>query len=70
MSYAIHTLAHHSDIQAQLRNELLNFGREPTFDDLHNKDVLKVLDAVTKESWVMFRFLHDFYSVNTLSCSA
>ena len=55
LSFAIHSLAHHSDIQTQLRKELLEFGREPTFDDLHNKDELKVLDAVTKEMWALSR---------------
>jgi len=54
VSFAIHSLAHHSDIQTQLRKELLEFGREPTFDDLHNKDVLKILDAVTKETLRLF----------------
>ncbi|KAF8325826.1 cytochrome P450 [Cantharellus anzutake] len=54
VNYALLTLAQHPEVQTHLRNELEDFGREPTFDDLHNKDVLKFLDAVTKESLRMF----------------
>ena len=52
INYAIHALAQNPDVQIQLRKELDDFGREPTFDDLHNKDALKFLDAVTKEAYV------------------
>ncbi len=56
INYAIHALAQNPDVQTQLRKELDDFDREPTFDDLHNKDVLKFLDAVTKEAYVTNAF--------------
>ncbi|KAF8338782.1 cytochrome P450 [Cantharellus anzutake] len=54
VSFAVHALAHHTDVQTQLRGELNEFGREPRFDDFQNKDILRLLDAVTKESFRLY----------------
>jgi hypothetical protein len=42
-------LAQDQKIQTLLRDELLAFGGEPTFDDFVNPETLPYLDAVTKE---------------------
>ena len=52
LSYTIHALAQHTNVQDELRTELEAFGREPTYDDLQTKEQLSLLDAVTKEGCV------------------
>jgi len=50
ISWAIYELAQDPELQSQLCKELEDLGREPTFDDLHNSQDLKLLDAITKEA--------------------
>lgn len=38
--------------QQKLREEILQFGREPTFDELWNGEALPYLEAVMKEGYV------------------
>lgn len=37
--------------QRKLREELVQFGREPTFDEIWNGEALPYLDAVVKEGY-------------------
>ena len=39
--------------QQKLREELLRFGREPTFDEIWNGEALPYLDAVVKEGYAV-----------------
>jgi cytochrome P450 len=48
-SFSLWSLAQHQDIQNKLRDELLSFQGEPTYDDFANPDTFPLLDAVCKE---------------------
>jgi cytochrome P450 len=48
-AFTLWTLATHQDIQNKLRDELLSFQGEPTYDDFVNPDTFPLLDAVCKE---------------------
>ncbi|KAI6040777.1 cytochrome P450 [Pisolithus marmoratus] len=48
MTWALIELARHPDIQTKLRQELLSFGREPSYDQLINN--LPYLDAILQET--------------------
>jgi len=50
LCFALHALAQHPLYQQRLRDELLSFGREPSFDELWNGESLPYLEAVIKES--------------------
>jgi cytochrome P450 len=50
LCFALHALAQHPVYQQRLRDELLCFGREPSFDELWNGESLPYLEAVIKES--------------------
>lgn len=49
LAWTLHALATNQDIQTKLRDELLNFAGEPTYDDFSNPDTFPLLDAVCKE---------------------
>ncbi|KAI6040776.1 cytochrome P450 [Pisolithus marmoratus] len=48
MTWALIELAQHPDIQTKLRQELLSFGGEPSYDQLTNN--LPYLDAIVQET--------------------
>ncbi|KAL4068755.1 cytochrome P450 [Scleroderma yunnanense] len=48
MTWALLELAQHPDIQSKLREELLSFGADPTYDQMNSS--LPYLDAVVHES--------------------
>lgn len=52
IAFSLYALACNQDIQNQLRDEVLSFPGEPTYDDFANIDTLPLLDAVCKESYV------------------
>ncbi|KDQ09982.1 hypothetical protein BOTBODRAFT_190763 [Botryobasidium botryosum FD-172 SS1] len=52
LGHTIRALAQNPDVQDKLRKELLDFGAEPTYDDILTR--LPYLDAVTKEGLRMF----------------
>ncbi|KDQ08459.1 hypothetical protein BOTBODRAFT_191732 [Botryobasidium botryosum FD-172 SS1] len=52
LSFTLLALAQNPDVQDRLRREILEFGVEPTYDDLFTK--LPYLDAVAKEGLRMF----------------
>ncbi|KDQ09986.1 hypothetical protein BOTBODRAFT_36605 [Botryobasidium botryosum FD-172 SS1] len=52
LGHTIHALAQNPDMQDKLRKEILEFGTEPTYDDILTK--LPYLDAVTKEGFRVF----------------
>ncbi|PVF95589.1 cytochrome P450 [Serendipita vermifera] len=54
VAFSLWSLATHQDIQNKLRDELLSFPGEPTYDDFANEDTLPLLDAVCKENLRMF----------------
>ncbi|CAG7846127.1 SubName: Full=Related to cytochrome P450 {ECO:0000313/EMBL:CCA66807.1} [Serendipita indica DSM 11827] len=53
-AFTLWTLATHPEIQNALRDELLAFPGEPTYDDFANLDTFPLLDAVCKENLRMF----------------
>ena len=50
LSFALHALAQYPIYQQRLREELLGFGREPSFDELLTGESFPYLEAVIKES--------------------
>ncbi|KIM28766.1 hypothetical protein M408DRAFT_329219 [Serendipita vermifera MAFF 305830] len=50
VSMTLWSLAQDQDIQDKLRDELLSFPGEPTYDDFANVDTFPLLDAVCKET--------------------
>jgi len=50
LCFALHALAQYPEYQQRLRDELLGFGREPSFDELWEGEALPYLEAVIKES--------------------
>jgi len=50
LCFALHALAQYPVIQQRLRDELLGFGHEPSFDKLWNGESFPYLEAVIKES--------------------
>ncbi|KAG8799766.1 hypothetical protein FRC16_004399 [Serendipita sp. 398] len=53
-AFSLWTLGQNPDIQTALRDELLSFPGEPTYDDFANPDTFPLLDAVCKENLRMF----------------
>lgn len=49
-------MAKYPATQRKLREELLNFGREPTNRDLASMDQLPYFDAIIKETYVVNQF--------------
>ncbi|KZT21967.1 cytochrome P450 [Neolentinus lepideus HHB14362 ss-1] len=54
LDFLLYELARSPERQQKLRDELLAFGREPSYDDLMNPDRLPYLDAVVKEGIRMY----------------
>lgn len=52
VSMSLWALGEHQEIQNKLRDELLSFAGEPTYDDFANPDTFPLLDAVCKEKYV------------------
>ena len=50
LCFALHALAQYPTYQQGLRDELLGFGREPSFDELWTGESFPYLEAVIKES--------------------
>lgn len=48
--YALWELAKQPDVQQKLREEIEEFGGEPTFDDLWSTNRLPYLEAVLRET--------------------
>ncbi|KIN96258.1 hypothetical protein M404DRAFT_1006875 [Pisolithus tinctorius Marx 270] len=65
MTWALVELARNPDIQGKLRDELLAFGSEPTYDQLQSSLTLPYLDAVVHESLRIHPPLTDFVRVAT-----
>ena len=57
VQWALIELSRNPDIQSKLRAELLEFGVDPTYDQLTNN--LPYLDAVVHETLRMHAPLHD-----------
>ena len=51
LNFAIRELSKRPELQARLRDEVLEFGRDLSYDDIQK---LELLDAVTKEAYVSF----------------
>jgi cytochrome P450 len=51
MHFTLWALARDLERQQKLREEILQFGREPTFDEIWNDEALPYLDAVVKEGY-------------------
>ena len=54
LHFALWALSKDLPRQQKLREEILKFGREPTFDEIWNGEALPYLDAVVKEAYVRF----------------
>lgn len=52
IAFSLWALGQNQEIQTALRDELLAFPGEPTYDDLANRDTFPLLDAVCKEGYV------------------
>ncbi|KAI6012677.1 cytochrome P450 [Pisolithus orientalis] len=63
LTWALVELARNPDIQSKLRDELLAFGSEPTYDQLQSSQTLPYLDAVVHESLRIHPPLTDFVRV-------
>ncbi|CAE6490825.1 unnamed protein product [Rhizoctonia solani] len=60
LGFGLHQLALNPEHQTRLREEIIQLGREPTYDDLMSG--MPWLDAVTKERHVYFTLsLHDIF---------
>ena len=55
MHFTMWALAKDAARQQKLRDEILQFGREPSFDEIWNSEALPYLDAVVKEGYVRIR---------------
>ena len=51
--FTLWALAKDPACQQKLRQEILQFGREPTFDEIWNGEALPYLEAVVKEGYVV-----------------
>ncbi|KAI6030993.1 cytochrome P450 [Pisolithus marmoratus] len=69
LTWALVELARNPDIQSKLRDELLAFGSEPTYDQLQSNLTLPYLDAVVHESLRMHAPLTDFVRVRRTTLS-
>ncbi|KAI6044112.1 cytochrome P450 [Pisolithus marmoratus] len=65
LTWALVELARNPDNQSKLRDELLAFGSEPTYDQLQSSLTLPYLDAVVHESLRIHPPLTDFVRVAT-----
>ncbi|KAI6160271.1 cytochrome P450 [Pisolithus thermaeus] len=65
LTWTLVELARNPDIQSKLRDELLAFGSEPTYDQLQISLTLPYLDAVVHESLRIHPPLTDFVRVVT-----
>ncbi|KAI6103762.1 cytochrome P450 [Pisolithus croceorrhizus] len=63
LTWMLVELARNPDIQSKLRDELLAFGSEPTYDQLQSSLTLPYLDAVVHESLRVHAPLTDFVRV-------
>ncbi|KAI6119151.1 cytochrome P450 [Pisolithus croceorrhizus] len=63
LTWMLVELARNPDIQSELRDELLAFGSEPTYDQLQSSLTLPYLDAVVHESLRVHAPLTDFVRV-------
>ncbi|KIK17678.1 hypothetical protein PISMIDRAFT_633442 [Pisolithus microcarpus 441] len=63
LTWTLVELARNPDIQSKLRDELLAFGSEPTYDQLQSSLTLPYLDAVVHESLRIHPPLTDFVRV-------
>ncbi|KAI6044115.1 cytochrome P450 [Pisolithus marmoratus] len=65
LTWALVELARNPDNQSKLRDELLAFGSEPTYDQLQSSLTLPYLDAVVHESLRIHPPLTDFVRIAT-----